>query len=172
MRGNLVLEIVIGKWGRVAFVEDDNGEYEVVGGGRITQRQVQQKNKNKCDVCGEQASHFSSSGVKGDMALCCKHHIERGGIPADWHSQCMKFYEEEKQEQQEPNYKPENIKFGKGTFHLQDSAEDKQVDDFIWTESIVHDFANFASSQLGIFYMNPHDTIERFKNLAKEKLKS
>lgn len=38
-----------------------------------------------CVRCGKPAGHSH-----GDLKYCCEHHIERGGIPADWHSGCMR----------------------------------------------------------------------------------
>jgi hypothetical protein len=45
-----------------------------------------------CDVCGWYASHIYYGGGR----KCCEHHIERGGIPADWHDDCMKHYAEKR----------------------------------------------------------------------------
>ena len=41
-----------------------------------------------CDECGiHQAMHT------GERDLCCKCHIKNGGIPADWHTNCMQEVE-------------------------------------------------------------------------------
>jgi len=42
------------------------------------------EHKDACDECGiHQAMHT------GERDLCCKCHIKNGGIPADWHTNCM-----------------------------------------------------------------------------------
>lgn len=41
-----------------------------------------------CDECGVNISMHS----EGDKRLCCSCYIEGGGIPADWHIECMKQY--------------------------------------------------------------------------------
>lgn len=43
-----------------------------------------------CD-CGRESSH--SSGV-GEVVTyrCCRCHVMIGGIPADWHAECMRAY--------------------------------------------------------------------------------
>lgn len=42
---------------------------------------------DKC-VCGKLAMHSF-----GDKHLCCVCNIDSGGAPADWHTECMKYWE-------------------------------------------------------------------------------
>lgn len=48
----------------------------------------------KCEIkgCNKPAMHRGSNG-----SICCMHNIEKGGIPSDWHSSCMHYYEIKKQ---------------------------------------------------------------------------
>jgi hypothetical protein len=44
---------------------------------------------NACDrCCKHKAMHVGSED------LCCRCHVEQGGIPADWHSVCVSVYKQ------------------------------------------------------------------------------
>jgi hypothetical protein len=48
-----------------------------------------------CDECKigigmHKASRKNENGVWIDSCHCCRCHIAAGGVPADWHSECMK----------------------------------------------------------------------------------
>lgn len=44
----------------------------------------------KCDRCESPANHLIGGGdIVGTNRLCCKHYIEDGGTPSDWHYGCM-----------------------------------------------------------------------------------
>lgn len=52
------------------------------------------KEKVLCDKCkiGVVMHHKSQKNEKGiwiDINLCCQCHINSGGIPSDWHLECM-----------------------------------------------------------------------------------
>ena len=48
-----------------------------------------------CEIkdCDKPAMHRGSNG-----SICCMHHIQLGGIPSDWHSECDHYYEIKKKE--------------------------------------------------------------------------
>jgi len=48
--------------------------------------------KKVCDKCKERPAMHKISCKEGWKHLCCKCHIEEGGIPADWHTGCMYFW--------------------------------------------------------------------------------
>ena len=45
-----------------------------------------------CDKCKKEDAHHFSYSANGNTQLCCKCHIDEGGIPADWHAGCMKYH--------------------------------------------------------------------------------
>jgi len=47
--------------------------------------------QDKCCRCKSAANHTVFSGGEKRL-LCCKHYVEEGGPPADWHSGCMAAY--------------------------------------------------------------------------------
>ncbi len=51
----------------------------------MSERAVLQPN---CDLCESPSLHISWIGGK-EIHHCCYHHIIDGGIPSDWHPNCM-----------------------------------------------------------------------------------
>jgi len=51
------------------------------------------KKQDKCYRCARVANHIEY-GENGKRLLCCKHYVEEGGLPANWHSGCMTAYKQ------------------------------------------------------------------------------
>jgi hypothetical protein len=51
---------------------------------------IMEVEKETCTLCGEApAMHIHIIPGGEEANLCCRCHIAKGGIPADWHKQCM-----------------------------------------------------------------------------------
>lgn len=48
---------------------------------------------SRCNICSNPATHLVT-GEAGQNRYCCKHYVQAGNKPMDWHPACTKAHED------------------------------------------------------------------------------